>query len=403
MTEIEFSFMSDEPAGRADVLRSALAEFEAQYNIHVRTRTFPWETAWAELVRIGLYRSGPDVSEVGSTWTESLVSMGALRPFTEQEAASVGGPSAFVSACWQSALIRDRAGRNVVQAIPMVADPRVLYYRHDLLERAGLDERVAFQTLAQLEKTLHSLQEAGIASPWVMPTRAHAALQVLASWVWGAGGHFISADGRCTQFNAPAARAGILAYFNLRRFMPPSGLDAGQALAAFLQGQSAVTIAKYGLFLSQVQEPYDAAPQVVANLAVAPVPAIPFVGGSNLVIWKHSRHPREAVELVRFLTAQHVQSHYIPQAGLLPARLSALGEAIFTNDPSQVISETLKIGRGFSATYMWGLVEERLAATLGEMWEEILANPDLDVERVVTERVGTLAERLDDTLSGRYA
>lgn len=50
---------------------------------HVRGMT--WDRAWTELAEIGLYRFGPDVSMVGSTWLNSIVATGAVRPFSDQE------------------------------------------------------------------------------------------------------------------------------------------------------------------------------------------------------------------------------------------------------------------------------------------------------------------------------
>ena len=98
---------------------------------------------------------------------------------------------------------------------------------------------------------------------------------------------------------------------------------------------------------------------------MALVPGVPFVGGSNLAIWEHSRRAKEASELVRFLSSRPVQATTVPQAGLLPVRLDVVNDPPFTTDPLyQVLSQGLKTGRGLRATYLWGLAESKLVAAL---------------------------------------
>jgi multiple sugar transport system substrate-binding protein len=400
MAEIEFSFIADDPV-RIGTLQSALTEFEGRSRVKVRARVFPWATAWEELFKIVVSEAGPDVSEIGTTWLSSLVSMNALRPFSGQEVAALGGPSVFVPAAWQSGSVRNNVGAWVIWAIPYTTDPWVLYYRRDLLAQAGIDEQAAFQTLERLEGTLHRLQESGMPSPWVIPTvQSYVALHALAHWVWGAGGHFIRADGKRTRFNEPEARAGMLACFRLHRYIAPAArnLDAAQVTELFRMGGVAVALA--GHWLLDTMRQGGAAPVVSANLGLAIPPGVPFVGGTGLVLWRHCRHVREAVELVRFLSSDQAQAKYGVQIGL-PTRLAALERPPFTTDPGyKVIGQSLRIGRGFQATYMWGLVEEKLTAAVAELRAEVFANPDIDLEAVIAERMGALAARLDSILSG---
>jgi multiple sugar transport system substrate-binding protein len=398
MSELELSIMSS--TYPPDVLASALKEFEAREGIRVRMRVFSWDKGWAELMKVALYKTGPDISEVGTTWIDSLTMMDTLRPFTMGETASLGGPSVFLPSSWKSGSM---LGGGQTWAVPWLSDTRLIYFRRDLFRQAGIDEQTAFETHEQLARTLHRLQENGVTAPWIMPTvQTLTALHNLASWVWGAGGHFISADGRHTRFSEPEARAGMRAYFDLHRYLAPStrNLDDSQANLMFRQGKTATIIS--GQWLMNAIRHQDATPKVAANLGVALVPGVPYVGGSNLVIWRHSRHVNEAMELVRFLTSPQMQTSLFSQAGLLPARLDALTAAPFTTEqPFQVISTSLKTGRGFQAAYMWGLIEDGLIATLGMLWKAIFRNPELDIEQAVSERMEMLAQSLNHTLYER--
>jgi multiple sugar transport system substrate-binding protein len=400
MAELELSVMSSTPQP-PPALVAALGEFEAQSGIHVRLRVLPWVTAWAELVKVTLYKTGPDVSEIGTTWVDSFSAMQVLRHFSRPEVESLGGPSVFLPSSWLSASI---PGRRPVWAIPWLSDTRVIYYRRDWLQEAGIDEETAFQTHAQLVQTLQRLEQNGVTVPWTMPTSQELpTLHTLAPWVWGAGGRFMSADGRRTRFSAPEAQAGLRDYFSLHRHIAPDArsLNDSQSITLFRLGQAATTVSGHWL-LNSIRRGQEAIPQVVANLGVARMPGVPFVGGSNLVVWEHCRLPQRALELVRFLTGQRVQTHYLPQTELLPARLDALDTPLFTDDSFyQVIGDSLRTGNGFRAPYMWGLIEDGMVATLSALWADVFADPGLDLAQVIDERMGLLSQSLNRTLLER--
>lgn len=79
MEELELSIMRLDVDPEND-LRPLLDQFEIQHKCHVRVNALSWGSAWTDLVKTALYGSGPDVSEIGTTWCASFVAMNALRP-----------------------------------------------------------------------------------------------------------------------------------------------------------------------------------------------------------------------------------------------------------------------------------------------------------------------------------
>jgi multiple sugar transport system substrate-binding protein len=373
-----------------------LKEYETQFGVRVLIQKQTWSTAWSELVRYSIYRNAPDVSEVGSTWIGDLIGMNTLRPFTQGEINALGGSQAFFPSAWNSGVSAD----GQVWSIPWLIDSRLLYYRRDTLEKAGIDPATAFQTHDALVATLHRLKQAGVENAWATPThKTRMSLHNVASWVWGAGGQFVSQDGRRALFNTPEALAGFKQYFELGQFLSPQAreLDDVQSDALFCHGQVAITLS--GPWL--LSDP-SADPQVLANTGVAFPPGVPFIGGSSLVIWQNSQRTRDALTLVRFLTSQHVQSTYLSTVGLLPARQEAFSTLANTSNPVvNVISQGLKSGRSFPLFPLWGLVEERLSSALGIIWQEILSDPQIDRAEQIEHDLGLLARRLDLALNGR--
>jgi multiple sugar transport system substrate-binding protein len=398
MAELELTIMSRGPT-TGEELGPLLEEFEAENHIRIRLHALEWDQAWADLLKVALYRHGADVSEIGTTWLGSFVGMNALHPFSDQEIESIGGVSAFIPSTWQSGLLaQNPLGRPLTWAIPWWADTRILYYRQDLLAQAGIEEGTAFQTPEDLKQTLQRLQASGVPIPWVVPTHeSRMTLHNVASWLWGAGGRFVSGDGTRVQFNWPQARAGIRAYFELAPYLaePARHLDDTQSDALFHQGRAAATIS--GPWLVQ-----HASPEVRASLGMTFPPGIPFVGGSHLVCWQHAVYRVAAIKLIRFLTSQRVQAAFGKGAGLLPTRPDVLCNPPFSEEPLyQMVAQGLERGRSFLTMPLWGLVEERLSEALSDLWKAILADPDLDLERALAERLEPLAQRLDVTLGSR--
>ncbi len=385
--ELELSVMAENVAG----IQPLLDQFQAEHSIHVRLRLLSWDTAWSDLVKVALYSDGPDVSEIGSTWLGDLVAMNALRPFDETDIAALGDPLAFLSSAWQAGRL---AGQSQTWAIPWVTGARLLFFRRNLIERAEVDERTGFHDAEQLDHALSRLQATGVAIPWTVPTGlTHTTLLNVASWVWGAGGDFVTADGKRTLFSQPPARAGLRAYFALGRYLAPSvrHLTGLQPDDQFLSNdETAMTVSGPWLFRTARQRGLG------DRLGVALPPGASFVGGSYLVLWKHTRVPEAALELIRFLTHPSTQIAYSQHVGLLPARLDALEAPPFSADPLWQLAITgIRTGRSFPVTRSWGLMEDRLTRELSALWAETLANPGLDLEAAILKRLEPLAMRLD--------
>jgi multiple sugar transport system substrate-binding protein len=231
--------------------------------------------------------------------------------------------------------------------------------------------------------------------PWTVPTGpTHTTLLNVASWVWGAGGDFISPDGKRTFFSQLEARAGMRAYFSLGRYLAPrvrhlTGLQPDDQFLA--DSQTALTLSGPWLFGAAQGEP-----DLAGQLGVALPPGPSFVGGSHLVVWKHSRSAEAAVQLVAFLTQREPQLAYSQAVGLIPTRLEALAAPPFATHPFwQLATRGLRTGRSFLVTRSWGLMEDRLTTALAGLWRDVLADPQADLDGLISRRLEPLAKRLD--------
>ena len=408
MREIELSVQLEHQDSANDLL-PFLKQFEAQHNVHVRVKALDWSEAWQELVQTAIRRQGPDISSVGSTWVASLAGMDALRPIAPRELQSLGDASAFSPGVWKSGLA---VGSSEIWAIPWSGYARLIYYRRDWLERAGINARTAFRSPGDLLRTLQTMARAysglgadgqakGTPAIWhVARTGDTDTLHNIASWIWQAGGDFLDASGRKALFHQPAAMAGLRSYFELFQYLSRGETSPASETTLFHQGKIAMCVAGPGMWLSKVDPGDRIAQEAVQNMGAALPLGAPFVGASHLVIWKHSRNPDLALELIRFLTGELVQKDYIPSIGLLPARQGILSAAYPASDPiSLVMEQALYNGRSFPAISKWGIVEERLVAALKNILEAVQAVEQPDIDAILEAHLLPLGQRLELTLS----
>jgi multiple sugar transport system substrate-binding protein len=247
-------------------------------------------------------------------------------------------------------------------------------------------------------ETCARLQAAGVPNPITLPSRqSRMTLHNLAAWVWGSGSDFTSPDGKKVLFATDQAKAALCAYFDLARYMPPNMryLDDTQSDVAFLHGEAAMTISGPWLHMWP-----DTAPEVTANMRQALPPGVPYIGGSHLVIWKHTRQVEPALTLTRYLTDLDAQARLVWASGLFPARLDVLEREPFHSDPFyQMAGEGLKTGRAFPALSLWGLVENKLVEAFATIWADIFAAPEAVIHAIVDEHLTRTAQRLNSTLS----
>ena len=404
MDEIQLSVMLHSPQTE-DVLRGLLAQFEAQERVRVRLWLLDWVTARAELTRMAMYQQGPDVSEVGTTWIPDLVAMNGLRPFTPKELAGIGGREAFVPVSWQTvSLTHDPA----CWALPWLAETYAIHYRRDWLRQAGVDEASAFVDHAALDATAARLAAHGVDVPVELPLESdrYGNLHSLASWVWGRQGSFVTPDGRKALFDQPLVQQAMADFFGLLRHLSPAGrvlMSEKGAADLFRQGRSAIALGT--LHLTQ---PWGNVPVVAPeDWGVAPLPAPCFVGGSGLVAWRHTRHERGAVNLVRFLTSSAALPQIARAMTALSPRLENLaapeiqaGKAVRINvsDAARIMAAALPSGRTYPAVGLWGMVEERLVASLLQIGSELLNDAQADLAAVIRQAVEPQVRRLNISL-----
>jgi multiple sugar transport system substrate-binding protein len=395
MKELELSVMGRNPQA-VEELKQLLSVFENRHSLKVDLQVYPCETGRSELVKVAMYHHGLDVSEIGTTWLGDLIGMNSLRPFSTTDLAVIGGCEPYVKTAWERGRM---LGDPRTWAVPWLLDANAIYYRRDLLKTAGINESAAFQTPQQFEKTVQQLQASGVKVPLTLPLHHRRYLNVhnIASWIWAEGGDLLSQDGKRVLFNQPEAHAGLHSYFSLYHYLVAEAFNAEDQgyEQLFREGVAAIT-------LGSTSQGFPAAIQSAEarnNMGAAVVLGASFVGGSNLVVWKHTRYEEAALALVSFLNSVEVQNRYCRNAHILPVRLESLAAEEIVNQPVlHSLAEIAAQGRTFPCFFLWGLVEEKLDNALSQIWISLMEEPSADLDEVIRKNIDPLAARLNVTL-----
>jgi multiple sugar transport system substrate-binding protein len=305
---------------------------------------------------------------VGDTWVADFVRLNALQPLPLPGRGKMKGVDVF--------------------SVPWSMDTHVIFYRRDMLEKAGVDEAQAFTSLENLENTLTRLLDTGIAIPLSIATKSsRVAVHNLATWVWTASGDFLSPDGSQVVFDSAQALEGLKSYFRLGRYLGVTGrkLEEFEADQLMWQGKAAVTVSGYWM----LGMPKD----ILSKTGVVRMPGVPFAGGENIVIWQHSRQKDTAEKLLQFITESQRALSLYPLIGL-PVREEGWQQPSFVENPVYAEFRTsLRAGRSLPTDPLWGLVEKRLVDTVAQIWLEVFRSPEKS-DAIVESSITSLADSI---------
>lgn len=327
--EIEFWALGSE----GERVQEMLPGFEKQHpGLRVRVQQIPWSAAHEKLLTAYAGDALPDVMQVGNTWIPEFVALRALAPLD----ARITSSAAVSRDDYFAGVLATNVVDGVTWGVPWYVDTRVLFYRSDLLARAGFEE--APRSWSGWLEAMRRLRAQGGDDRYaiLLPLDAWEPQTILALQQ-GAG---LLRDGdRYGDFSSPAFRGAFEAYLDFfREGLAPSGGEArtGNLYRDFAAGRFAMLITgpwNLGEFARRLP------PELASAWATAPLPApsqegvgVSIAGGASLVIARESRHPDAAWKWIEYLSAPERQIELYRLAGDLPARRSAWRAAGLAED-----------------------------------------------------------------------
>ncbi|MFI1372217.1 extracellular solute-binding protein [Streptomyces longwoodensis] len=324
----------------------------AHPDIHLKVQIQEWDGIGQKVTAALAGNDAPDVIEVGNTQVAQYAQSGGLVDLTGKKTDLGGGT-------WLKGLAEPGAWEGKQYGIPYYAANRVVVYRKDLFQRAGVDAaaiRTRQQWLAATRK-LNTGDQQGIyltGQTWY----------ALAGFIWDEGGDLAVRDGATWKgaLDTPEALAGMRFYKELQALGkgPKDADEANPPQAEVMAGGKVAQIISVPGGANVIAQHN---PRLKGKLGFFPVPGktadkpgAVFTGGSDLVVPAASRHQDAAYTFIKELTGDTWQKKLALAMSYVPNKTS-LAPAVASDPGAATMAVGAAEGRATPNTPGWAAVE----------------------------------------------
>ena len=221
------------------VLAPQIAKFTKQTGIKVKVQVIPWTTLLTQITAATVSGKGPDVLNIGNTWSASLQATGAFLPFTTSVMNQIGGSSRFLA----GSLSATGAAGKPPTAVPLYSTAYGLYYNKAEFAAAGISGPPATWTdfVADAKKLTKAGHFGLTLEAGQIPENVHLAFELSQQQ----GGSFFDASGKPT-FDTPqnvAAVKQMIDFMQTDKIASPSDAQYSkgtEALTDYATGKAAM-------------------------------------------------------------------------------------------------------------------------------------------------------------------
>jgi multiple sugar transport system substrate-binding protein len=386
-----------------------LEPFTAKTGIKVDTEVVGWDVQQDRIRNAAVSGEGPDITQAGTTQVPFFAALQGFEDLSDR-VEDVGGEAAYPDGVWTTTQM---AGQDGIWAVPWFTEARAIYYRKDVLKKAGVDEEGAFADWDAMTATLQAIKDRvpGI-EPFGSPgKKAFDLVHHVMPFVWDAGGAELTDDNTKSAINSPEAAEGVSYFADLlqKGLYDKSQLqrDGTQVENQFKGGRIAVWIGGPWTYASTTRtDDENWVPAARKNVGIAPMPTAPgggegytFVGGSNLMMFKSAKNKDAAWEVMKYMSTDDFQTKYAELLGMFPSR-DEPQKAIAAKDPGyQSWYDAIQQGRTYAPIPQWAQIENAYKAHFGNVLDAAGGvGGDFSAETVTSE-LQAAAEEADALLA----
>ena len=378
------------PNGEASTkaaLDPLVAKFKQQTGITVDYSIIQWSGLLTKINSAIASGQGPDLTELGDSWTASLAGTGSFVPWTADAFAKIGGKDKFSP---HALTMTGRPGEDGI-SIPLYAASYALYYNKAMFAAAGIAKPPAtWDEFVADAKKLTKPGQWGVAMDM-------SNLSSMETWDWilatQFGGRYFDNKSNQATVNDPKVVEALkffLDWISSDKIMSPdnASYSANQAETQFAQGKAAMNI-------SAVPAAFKASGMPDSDWATAPIPmtsANPPTGQAvmshvdtiNVAIMKSTKNLDAAYKWLKFLTDPAAQTALNSAYGKIPPTTAAAAQPEFTSDQKDVVWQ--KIQSKYAAPMPYqddaAQLDEAVSRAIGQLSQTAAASGGISQQQV---------------------
>lgn len=368
------------------ILTPELKKFEKETGIKVKLEVVPWSDLLTRILAATTSGQGPDVLNIGNTWSASLQATGALLPWDDKNFEAIGGRDRFVD----SAVASAGAEGQPPAAVPLYSLAYALYYNKQMFADAGIDGPPATwdELVADGKKLSKDGKWALGAEGGNLSNNIHQVFALSQQH----GADFFDASGKPT-FTTDGNVAAVKQYVDFMakdKIIAPGNAEyaQNQSLTDFAKGKTAMVLwqAAASTFASQGMKPEDwgAAPVPVPSGAPGADKQVnSMVAGINIAVFKNTKNIEGAKKFVKFMTSDAEQKLLNKTYGSIPPVAAAQSDPAFAAPDLKVLRDTLA---GSAAPLPQVPEESQFETAVGtavkELWADAASGTPVTTESV---------------------
>ena len=326
------------------VLQPELDKFEKQTGIKVKVEVVPWSDLLNRILTATTSGQGPDVLNIGNTWSASLQATGALLPWDAKNFAKIGGKDRFVD----SALGSTGAEGKDPAAVPLYSMAYALYYNKEIFADAGISKPPA--TWNELVADGKKIKAKGKSPLGAEGSSLAENIHHVFVFAKQHGADFFTADGK-PDFTNDGVVTAVKQYVDLMakdKVIPTGNAEyaQNQSVSDFAKGKQAMLLWQSAASNLKSQGMSD------SSYGIAPVPVQSgtpgtgtqvnsMVAGINLAVFKNTDNLDGATKFVKFMTGDAEQKVLNTAYSSIPPVKAAQTDSTFNSPSNAVLKDTL--------------------------------------------------------------
>ncbi len=377
-----------DPSAQDNALKEITARFKEETGITVEYSLIDWGQALTKLTLASTGGEAPDVADV--FFTASIVQMGngQYGPMDITEIyEELGGDDAYFSAAIEE--VKHNGG---VYGIPWRMDTRGMLYNTAHFEEAGITEiPTTYDELIEVAKQLTVTDENGniTRSGAVLPVSGTRLDQGWFGLLAGHEGSIMNEGYTEFTFNSQAGLDSLQFMYdlvNVHKVCTTAILDPSfDSSTEFLAEKASIILGSNADIRTTAEAQ---APQMVENLAMAPMPSLTGEGVSSIAfaapisIMQTTEEYEASAEWVKYFCSPEVQLEFCSAVNLINSNIEVMSQPYYTDDPLMVAmtEQASRAIQGDPQISTWSQIDAFPDGPINSMCTNVMAGNDIQGE-----------------------